>query len=50
MVTLALLMMLAQNAGNYACGYPPYPPYGCKVGACVCDERGDNCEWQMVCN
>ena len=31
------------------CGYPPYPPYGCKVGACVCDGQGQNCQWTFIC-
>lgn len=34
---------------NNACGYPPYPLYGCKVGACVCDQNGGNCHWTFVC-
>lgn len=34
---------------NISCGYPPYPPYGCKLGACVCDQNGRNCHWTFEC-
>lgn len=34
---------------NLSCGIPPIPPIGCKVGACVCDQYGQNCQWQFIC-
>lgn len=34
---------------NLACGIPPIPPIGCQVGACVCDENRNNCQWTFVC-
>ena len=34
---------------NWACGMQPIPPMGCKVGACVCDTNGNNCQWTMIC-
>jgi hypothetical protein len=35
---------------NLSCGIPPIPPVGCKVGACVCDRNGRNCQWTFICN
>ena len=35
---------------NMACGLPPLPPLGCRVGACVCDQNGRNCQWTFICN
>lgn len=35
---------------NMACGLPPLPPLGCKVGACVCNQYGQNCQWTFVCS
>jgi len=35
---------------NLNCGIPPMAPLGCKVGACVCDSRGQNCHWTFICN
>lgn len=34
---------------NMACGFKPFPPLGCQVGACVCDQNGNNCQWTMIC-
>lgn len=39
---------------NVLCGIPPIPPIppvGCSdmQPVCICDENGDNCEWQFVC-
>lgn len=34
---------------NMSCGFPPFPPIGCQVGACVCDQNGNNCRYQMIC-
>jgi hypothetical protein len=31
------------------CGFKPFPPFGCTVGACVCDQNGNNCQWTMIC-
>jgi hypothetical protein len=56
MTTIALLLGLTlpqPNASlipvNMACGIPPIPPVGCKIGDCVCDETG-RCRWTFVCN
>lgn len=35
---------------NMSCGLPPLPPLGCKVGPCVCDKNGNNCQWTFVCS
>ena len=35
---------------NLSCGLPPLPPIGCQVGACVCDQNGNNCQWTFICN
>ena len=40
-------MFRAQS--NLACGIPPIPPIGCKVGPCVCDQYGRNCKWTFIC-
>lgn len=34
---------------NLSCGLPPLPPLGCKVGPCVCDQYGQNCQWTFIC-
>lgn len=33
---------------NMACGFAPFPPFGCVVGACVCDQDR-NCQWTFIC-
>lgn len=38
------------HKANMACGIPPIPPVGCKVGACVCDQNRQNCQWTFICN
>jgi len=35
---------------SIACGIAPIPPVGCRVGACVCDQNRQNCQWTFVCN
>lgn len=35
---------------NMSCGFAPFPPFGCKVGPCVCDQSGRNCQYQFICN
>ena len=34
---------------NMACGFPPFPPFGCKA-VCVCDQNGQNCHWTFICS
>lgn len=41
---------IIQAQSSMACGIPPIPPLGCKVGACQCDQYGQNCAWTFVCN
>ena len=41
-------LLIAQS--SLKCGIPPIPPIGCKVGACICDRNGNNCQWTFVCN
>lgn len=36
--------------GSISCGIPPIPPVGCKIGSCVCDQTGQKCQWQFICN
>lgn len=49
LAALTLLTTAAPALAYNKCGYPPYPPYGCKA-VCICDERGNNCSWTFVCN
>ena len=41
------------NKNNYIkvgmCGFAPFPPFGCRVGACVCDSTGQNCQYTFIC-
>jgi hypothetical protein len=32
---------------NVNCGPPPPP--NCRVGPCVCDQRGMNCRYDFIC-
>jgi hypothetical protein len=34
---------------SMACGFKPFPPIGCSVGSCICDQNGNNCQWQIIC-
>lgn len=34
---------------NFSCGLPPLPPLNCTVGACMCDQNGQNCRWTFNC-
>jgi hypothetical protein len=34
---------------NMNCGFAPFPPMGCRVGPCVCDQYGRNCQWTFIC-
>ena len=38
------------NVASINCGIPPIPPIGCRVGACVCDQYGRNCQYTFICN
>ena len=53
MYALALLIGLGAVgpalAGAFCGPQPPAAP-GCKVGPCVCDKNGQNCQWTMVCS
>lgn len=40
-------IVVAQVSMN--CGIAPIPPIGCRVGPCVCDATGTNCQWTFVC-
>jgi hypothetical protein len=33
---------------NSACGFAPFPPLGCRLGNCVCDQYR-NCQWTFIC-
>jgi ABC-type antimicrobial peptide transport system ATPase subunit len=35
---------------NIACGIPPIPPIGCRVGPCVCDAARRNCHYEFICH
>lgn len=43
------ILLLAPTIASAMCPLPPLPPLGCKVGPCVCDQRGQNCQYQMLC-
>ena len=34
---------------NMSCGFKPFPPLNCQVGACICDQNGNNCQWTFIC-
>ena len=38
------------KAQNINCGFKPFPPIGCKVGPCVCDQTGMRCQWTFICD
>lgn len=40
----------APTFANMSCGLPPLPPLGCKVGPCLCDSMGQNCQWAFICS
>lgn len=40
----------AIKLASFKCGIAPIPPLGCRVGSCVCDASGRNCQWTFVCN
>lgn len=44
------LLWVGPALANMACGLPPLPPLGCKVGPCVCDKNGQNCQYTFVCS
>ncbi len=48
---LALALVAFAPAPVYAgqCGFAPFPPPGCRVGPCVCDQTGQNCQWTFIC-
>lgn len=39
----------AIKLASMKCGFRPIPPFGCKVGVCVCDSDGRNCQWTFIC-
>lgn len=41
---------VAPMQSSINCGFAPFPPFGCRVGACVCDSYGQNCRWTFICN
>lgn len=45
---IADLMNDTVHVANLSCGIAPIPPIGCKVGACVCDQYGSNCQWTFI--
>ena len=47
--TEAVLELVGGPVNNMKCGIPPIPPIGCRVGACVCDQNGNNCQWTFAC-
>lgn len=52
MKRLAIVLTLALFGGPALaalCGIPPLPPIGCKLGPCVCDQNGQNCQWTFIC-
>lgn len=54
-IALALAILFAQApmvamATSIRCGIPPIRPIGCKVGPCVCDQNGQNCHYEFICN
>lgn len=38
-----------KKVANMSCGLPPLPPLGCQIGACVCNQYGQNCQWTFIC-
>lgn len=48
-IAVGLLVLLCSNLAEAFCPLPPLPPLGCKVGPCVCDQQGQNCQYLMIC-
>ena len=46
---LALLLVMSPAISQAMCPIPPIPPVNCRVGPCVCDQNGQNCQYQMIC-
>tara|TARA_B100001173_G_scaffold300069_1_gene299236 strand:+ start:515 stop:841 length:327 start_codon:yes stop_codon:yes gene_type:complete len=36
-------------SSSMKCGFKPFPPFGCKIGRCMCDSNGRNCKWEVIC-
>jgi hypothetical protein len=52
--TASAVNLLSEQQGsmmkvNLSCGLRPLPPLGCQVGACMCDQNGNNCQWTFIC-
>lgn len=47
---LAVLFAAPLSIAQASCPLPPIPPLGCKVGPCVCDQRGQNCHYEFICH
>lgn len=43
------LCLTATSALAGSCGFKPFPPLGCKIGPCVCDANGKNCQYVVIC-
>ena len=48
-ILLAILINMPVEFHNLACGIKPITPIGCDQALCVCDEDGDNCKWEFIC-
>jgi hypothetical protein len=37
---------------NMACGFPPFPPFGCKNPQCICEVQNGQqvCRWVFQCS
>ena len=46
----SMLQPFEAQLANFRCGLKPLPPLGCRVGACVCDSNGNNCQWTFICS
>lgn len=46
---VAFAPLPAHAVSSFACGIAPIPPIGCRVGPCVCDQNGENCQWTFIC-
>ena len=50
-ISVAAVLLAGSPAwANLSCGLPPLPPIGCKVGPCMCDSNGQNCQWTFTCS
>ncbi len=49
LLVIALCLAATTASASMRCGFKPFPPLGCKIGPCVCDANGNNCQYVVLC-